>query len=105
MRHFPLLPALVLCPAAFGQTRSAPAQPQSLFNSTAPDVTITIKKHPMGADLIEITMKAAGYPLKLLEDQIKSLGAYLHSDPRGLSVEDYLLDPSNPNSTFSRANF
>jgi len=105
MRFFPLLLLVGLLRTAVAQTGSGPDSQQSLFSSQVPDATITISKHPMGADMVEVTMTAPGYPPRLLGAQLKALGKYLHSDPRGLEVYDYVLDPSNPNSHYTKAQF
>ena len=100
-----MLVLLGLSWVALAQSEPNPTDSQSLFNSQVPDATITIKKHPLGADMVEITMTPAGYPPELLKSQIQKLGKYLHSDPRGLQVYDYVLDPSSPNSHFTKAQF
>jgi len=87
---------------ALAQTGSDPSQHQSLFTSLVPDAAITVHKHPMGADMVEITMRASGYPGKLLESQIQKLGAFLKSDPRGVQTWDYEL---NPDMHFTKATF
>jgi len=59
----------------------------------------------MGADMVELTMTAAGYPQQLLRDQIRQLGVFLNGDPRGVQIWDYVLDPSNPTAHFTKATF
>ena len=105
MRALTTLVLLGLSWVAIAQTDSVPQESKSLFESQVPDATITIKKHPLGADMVEVTMTASGYPPELLKSQIQHLGKYLHSDPRGLQVYDYVLDPSNPNTHFTKAQF
>jgi hypothetical protein len=46
---------------AAAQTESGSSTPPSLFTSQVPDATITINKHPMGADMVEITMTPVGH--------------------------------------------
>jgi len=70
-----------------------------------PDATISIKKHPLGPDMVDVTMKASGYPSKLLESQIRDLEKFMKSAPRGVEVYDYVLNPSDPNSHYTRAKF
>lgn len=111
MRVLPNLLLLGLLATAVAQTApsgSNPPQyeePTNLFASAAPEANITISKHPMGADMVEITMTPLGYPPKLLRSQISALGKYLNSEPRGLEVYDYVLDPSNAKTHFTKAQF
>ncbi len=82
MRVLPLFLLLSVLRVAASQTESAPP-PASLFDSQVPQITVSVKKHPMGADLVEVTVTAAGYPPELLRSQIKALGKYLQCEPRG----------------------
>jgi len=105
MRLTPVFLLLGLAGLTAAQTGSAPQTPDSLFSTMVPDATISIKKHPLGPDMVDITMKAAGYPIKLLESQIQNLQKFMHSAPRGVQVYDYVLNPSDPNSHFTRGQF
>lgn len=96
---------LGLVSGALAQPEPAAADQRGLFTSLVPDATVTIWKHPMGADMVEIAMTAPGYPAKLLGDQIAHLGKYLGSDPRGLQIWDYDLDPDKANMHFTKATF
>ena len=96
MRLASVLVALFCTAAAGAQT-----DPHSLFNTVVPDVTIHVHKHPTGADMIEITMRAENYPVDLLRGQIGKLGDYLHSAPRGVDVPD----PAHPELRFTKAAF
>lgn len=90
---------------AVAQTGSTHPQRQSLFTSLVPDATITITKHPMGADMIEMSFTAKGYPAKLAKEQIQRLGASLKCDPRGVQVGDYVVEGGNPAMHFTKAMF
>ena len=105
MRVLPMLLLLGILRVAVAQPKSTPDSRPSLFTTLVPDATITIKKHPMGADMVEITLTAKGYPANLIRSQIRNLGRYLGSEPRGVEVWDYILDPSNPAMHFTKATF
>lgn len=96
---------LGLVGGALAQTGAGPESPKSLFDSQVPDATILITKHPMGADMVEITMTPNGYPHRLLESQVNQLGKYFGNDARGLQIFDYVLDPRSPGSRFTKATF
>ncbi len=105
MRFLPLLLLLGLLRVAVAQSQSIPQAEPSLYASLVPDVSVSVKKHPLGPDLVEITMKAAGYPPKLLAAQIQALGGYLKSEPRTVQVWDYVLEEGNPSMHFTKATF
>ncbi len=100
-----MLLLLGLVGSALAQTGAGSEQSKTLFDSQVPDATILITKHPMGADMVEITMTPSGYPHQLLESQVNQLGKYVGSDARGLQIFDYVLDPKKPNSRFTKATF
>jgi len=100
MRFASVLTALLIVAGARAQTDS-----QSLFNTVVPDVTIHVHKHSTGADMVEITMRADGYPPALLRSQIGQLAQYLKSPPRGVDIGQYAPDPSRPEMKFTKAAF
>ena len=67
-----------------------------------PQVVINVRKHPVGADMLEITLAEKDYPLGLLSKQAEALAAMLHSDARGLSVSYFGYDPK---FKFAKATF
>lgn len=77
----------------------------SLFDTIRPDMSIVVKKHPVGADMVEITMLQSNFPEALLQDRANALGAALGSAPRGLTVVKQQLDPNNPKLAFIKATF
>ncbi len=89
----------------FAQSGGGSQDGTSLFASLVPDASITIKKHPLGADLIEVTMRAPGYPGAILRDQIRKLGTFLGSDIRGLQLWDYGIDAPDSTMHFTKATF
>ncbi len=97
--------ALLFFLSALFSVACAQSDPSNFYKSVVPDVTINIHKHPTGADMIEITMRAEGYPQDLLKSQIKKLGEYLHSEPRGVDVGSYGPDPAQPGLKFTKGEF
>lgn len=100
MRRAPILLLFGLMQVSLAQT-----VPSSVFKSSVPDVSIHIHKHSTGADMVEITARAEGYPADLLLQQIQKLGEYLHSQPRGIDVGQYNPDPGNPSLAFTKGEF
>jgi hypothetical protein len=105
MRPLPMLLLLGILRVAVAQTGSPPVQRQSLFTTLVPDATITVTKHPMGADMIEMSFTANGYPPELAKEQIRKLGVSLNSDPRGVQAGDYVVEGGNPSMHFTKAMF
>lgn len=62
-------------------------------DSVAPQIVINVRKHAMGADMVEITAGNSKYPPELLRSQCLRLGEYLNSEPRGLAVYTSGTDP------------
>jgi len=100
MRRVSIL--LLLC---LVQVATAQSEPTNMFNSVAPDITIVVHKHSMGADMVQFTARAAGYPPDLLRKQIDNLGKYLHSVPRGVDIGQYNPDPANKSLAFTKGEF
>lgn len=70
-----------------------------------PDVTVVVREHTTSADMVEVTMSRADYPVDLLRKQMEFLGTELNSMPRGLDVQTIALDPSNKALHFVKARF
>lgn len=70
---------LGLC-AAFGVAQT------KFFSSVTPQATLVVKQHPMGADLVEVTVLGSKYPQAALQAHIESLGKELGMSPRGISI-------------------
>lgn len=103
MRRAALL--LLACLATWASSQDEPVA-GSLFDTVKPDVTIVVKKHPMGADQVEITMLNPKYPPELLREQILYIGKQLGIEPRGLAVGAYpLAGDTNPNLVFVKGSF
>jgi hypothetical protein len=84
-----LLLVLPLSSNALGQT--------SFFNSVRPQASIVIKKHSMGADLVEMTVLGSQYPEASLREKIENLGLIVGSEARGIAIA--------PTDTFVKASF
>lgn len=76
--------------------------PSSTFK---PDISITVKKHRMGADEFEITLLDGRYDPNRLRAQIAKLGEMIGVLPRGVMVQRESLDPSKPGLDFVKARF
>lgn len=73
--------------------------------SVPPQMTIVVRKHNTGADLVEITMLQPQYPEDLLQAQCQEVGTLTGSPVRGLVVYKTTIDPSNPKLSFVKAQF
>lgn len=102
MRLSPAFAFLALAVAAKGQQAPAPA---SLFTSTRVDAAIVVHKHPMGTDMVQVTVLKPTYSMDLLRKQISRLSQELHSEPRALQVYASDLSPADPNSRMVKASF
>lgn len=56
------------------------------FSSVTPQASVVIKQHPMGADLVEVTVLGAKYPQDALQKHIDALGKEVGMDPRGVTI-------------------
>lgn len=63
-----------------------PAKGSDLYRTVKPQVTITVRKHSLGPDLVEITLLDAKYPPELLRHQIDAIGARLNSSPVAVTL-------------------
>ena len=65
-------------------------QPSSanLFQTVRPEAFVVVRKHPTGADLVEITMVDPSYPSRTLRERVTKLGEYLGTPVRGVFVSD-----------------
>lgn len=105
MRPLAMLLLLGILRAAVAQPDSTPSRRESLFSTGIPDVTITVTKHPMGADMVEMSFTKNGYPPDLVREQIHKLGLELSCDPRGVQVGEEAIDESEPTMRFTKAMF
>ncbi len=61
-------------------------QPAADPELVAPQVTVAVRKHSMGADLVSVAMVSADYPPELLRAQCERVGQATGSPVRGLEV-------------------
>jgi len=61
-----------------------------------------VRKHPIGADMVEITIAELDYPLDVLKRQSEQIAMNLGSEARGLSVGQ---SGSDPKFKFAKASF
>lgn len=59
---------------------------EAALNSVPSQAVVVVRKHQMGADMVEITMLDPKYPLDLLRDQVRKVGEYAGSTSRGIQV-------------------
>lgn len=80
------------------------ASGKSLFKVAQTDVIVQVKKHPYGADLIEITTVKPNYPVDLLRAQATKIGELAGTPDRGLIVASSALG-GDARLTATRATF
>lgn len=76
-----------------------------VYDSIRPEANIVIKRHNMGADLVEVTVLQKDYSADALKAKISLLGKYLSVDPRGVNVSSVVLDPTSKAGSFLKASF
>lgn len=104
MGNFTLVPKaflLIILVLLAGSNRAQTANPINP-EEVAPQVIINVRKHPIGPDMVEITMAKKDYPLELLRQQALAIAKELGSEARGLSVTFSGYDPS---IRFAKASF
>ena len=91
---------------AYAQSNPSPSTtPIDLFTASRPQATVSVTKHQLGADLVQITVLNPQYPAEVLSTQIDALGKELHSTIRGLSLtkDDYGM--GKPEMALPKASF
>jgi hypothetical protein len=78
MKGFWLVLLGLLTALSLGQTK--------FFSSVTPQASVVITQHPMGADLVEVTVLGAKYSQDALQKHIVALGKEVGMDPRGVSI-------------------
>ena len=56
------------------------------FTKMKPEATIVVAQHPMGGDLVEVTVQGANYPQEAINEKVAALGKELGDQPRGLQA-------------------
>jgi hypothetical protein len=100
MRGFLALGLLVLVPACFGQEKQTP----NLFLTEKPDVTIVVRKHEIGTDILTVTVPDT-YPREQLLAQMQKLGQIVGSDLRAPQITPFNPNPANKTGGYLRAEF
>ncbi|HEY3782497.1 MAG TPA: hypothetical protein VGL56_15550 [Fimbriimonadaceae bacterium] len=80
MRAIALILLTLLTGVCLGQATSP------IFLKVRTDVTVAVRIHSTGADMVEVTMRDPNYPVDLLRQQMETLGKLVGTPPRGLSV-------------------
>ncbi len=78
---------------------------KTLFDTVRPDVIVTIKKHPTGADMVVVDYVQENYPPELARAQIDDLGKRLGVPARGLKLEANQIAAGGSNLTFLKCSF
>lgn len=80
---------LVTCLPGFGQGTPGPSSPQTnLFSTMKIEATVVVRKHSMGADIVDITPLATDYPVTELRAVVDRLNLELKGSVRGIQVYD-----------------
>jgi hypothetical protein len=93
--------ALLFC--AF-RAVAQPTETPNLYLTDKQDVTIVARKHPLGSDILTVTVVDT-YPKESLVRDIQKLGEVLKSEVLALSVERFNPNPQNPTGGYLRAEF
>lgn len=78
---------------------------QTLFDSVRPDATVVVKKHPLGADIVDISYAADKFPPDQIRRHVARLGEELHSQVNGLRLVDRRVGAQTGEMSFMKANF
>lgn len=90
------MPLLLAAAVACGQG----GNPSKPFASVRPDVTIVVRKHATGGDLVEVAVLHPDYPSDLLQRQMLAIGGQLGSPVNGLALRRDQIDPAKPDLAF-----
>lgn len=82
-----------------------PKVAESLFTTVRPDITVVVKPHLTGANMVEITMLNPNYPPELLNERILQLGRNLGAETRGVVTGKYPLSGNDPKMVFVKGMF
>lgn len=84
MKKLTLLIVFLLVTIGFLPAKAVSQSP--FFDSVRPEAAVVVRKHSMGADLVDITVSAKGDWGTVLRDDILALGMALGSEPRGIQI-------------------
>ncbi len=99
-----LLTCLVLASALFASAQPTGSSESLDPRMVPPQATVVVRKHPMSADMVEITVLDPGYPAELLGQQVARLCETTGAPARGLSITRNSLG-NGPNLVFLKATF
>lgn len=101
MRILGALTLFLLTCCAISQTST----PRSLFVTVKPQATVTVQKHELGADIVEVSVLDSRYPPELLRSQMDNLERFIGSKPRGLRVFRQGIGSNSSNDSLLKASF
>ncbi len=104
MNNRATLALVTLLFALFARAQNEAPKP-SLFDTVRPDLTLLVRKHSMGADLVEVTATSAAYKPDELKAQCTRLGEILGTPPRGLRIYAKEVQKDDPRMVFVSASF
>lgn len=74
---------------------------EAALNTVPSQAVVTVQRHEMGADLVEITMVRKDYPLTILKNQVEKIGTYTGVGVWGVDVRRI----KDPKGNIAKANF
>jgi hypothetical protein len=87
-----------------GQTAVSQETPPNLFASVRADITLVIREHTGGADVVEVKVLDAQYDPARLQAEIARLGEDLKSKPRAIRIYEQKFG-NRPQDKFLEATF
>lgn len=97
MRAASLALLTLATPVAFGQDASPDASPVQM--------SVVVRQHATGAQVVEVTALRPGYPRALLAEQCARIAANAGSDLRGLALHEDEFRKGDPKSRFVKGSF
>lgn len=76
----------VACLSAMAAMAQAEEPRLDALQERRPAMSILVRKHQMGADMVQVTMLKGDYPAELLRQQILLMPSYGTTPPRGLEI-------------------
>ncbi|MFN3963264.1 MAG: hypothetical protein ACK4NQ_09850 [Fimbriimonadaceae bacterium] len=76
----------VACLSAMSALAQAEGPSLDSLQERRPAMSILVRKHQMGADMVQVTMLKGDYPSELLRQQILLMPTYGTTPPRGLEI-------------------
>lgn len=98
-----LLPIALFCLTCWASAQTPEQALDALVAGFKPGAMIVVKKHPTGADMVQVTMLSPTYSSLLLKQQCLLMGQLAGSESRGVTV--WNSDPQNPSAGLLKASF